>query len=43
MRRRFFPRRTHRIPYGIIFIAAGVALLVVIFLAFRFLMPGCNG
>lgn len=43
MRRRFFKTRRHRIPYGVIMGAAILALALVFYMVFRFLIPVCQG
>jgi len=42
MRRRFFKTRKHRIPYGVIVGVAILALALVFYMIFRFLMPVCQ-
>jgi len=43
MRRRFFKTRRHRIPYGVILGVSVLALALVFYMIFRFLMPVCQG
>jgi len=43
MRRRFFKRRVHRIPYNVIMVVALLTLAAALVVAIRLLLPSCMG